>query len=383
MSFRTVASRRSPGRWAAGLLLAALVAAAAPPRSSHLQHGAPRALADTAFASVVARLSEPGAYFDTDNLISNESSYLHVVGGLRDLGVRGGAYLGVGPDQNFSYIAHIRPRLAILVDIRRDNLLQHLLFKALFDLSADRLQYLGLLLGRPVPARRDATQPLDEMVAYLDRTPMRPATLDSAHARVRGRLRAYGVPLSAQDLETIHRFHSTFAREGLALRFQSHGRPPQAYYPTLRQLVLERDRQGRPSSYLANDADFQFVRGLQRQNRVIPAVGDLAGDRALPAIARFLGERGERVSAYYTSNVEFYLAQEGKLDAFVANVKRLPRDPRGVVIRSVFRVGHPQSVPGYRSTQLLQPLDALVREHDAGRIRSYWDLVTIGAVDLR
>ncbi|HEX6070025.1 MAG TPA: hypothetical protein VFZ18_09375, partial [Longimicrobiaceae bacterium] len=63
-----------------------------------------RPAADTSFAAVVARLSEPGGYFDTDNLISNESSYLHVMEGLRRLGVRGGAYLGVGPDQNFSYI---------------------------------------------------------------------------------------------------------------------------------------------------------------------------------------------------------------------------------------------------------------------------------------
>ena len=57
------------------------------------------------FAASIAGLSEPGGYFDTDNLISNERSYLQVVPDLRRLSVRGGAYIGVGPDQNFSYIA--------------------------------------------------------------------------------------------------------------------------------------------------------------------------------------------------------------------------------------------------------------------------------------
>src|ERR1051325_1873390 len=84
-----------------------------------------------AFAALSARLSEPGGYFDSDNLISNETSYQHVLGKLKEFNVTGGVYIGVGPDQNFTYIAKIRPKLAIIIDIRRDNLLQHLLFKSL------------------------------------------------------------------------------------------------------------------------------------------------------------------------------------------------------------------------------------------------------------
>src|SRR5690349_737909 len=105
------------------------------------QRGGPPAA--TSFAGLVARLSEPAGYFDTDNLISNERSYLHVVPDLRALaGRKRSVYLGVGPDQNFSYIAHLRPSLAILIDIRRDNLLLHLLFKAIFAESRTRVEYL-------------------------------------------------------------------------------------------------------------------------------------------------------------------------------------------------------------------------------------------------
>lgn len=362
------------------LLLVAVLLACAPLPARPQPAAATRS--DTGFAALVERLSEPGAYFDTDNLISNEASYLHVVGGLRAAGVRGGAYLGVGPGQNFSYIAHVRPRIAILVDIRRDNLLQHLLYKAIFELSRDRAHYLGLLTARPV-APAGATEEVESIVRRIDAAPVRPQLFDSVHALVQRRLGTSGIPLSREDRATIRRFHQAFARDGLDLRFQSHGRPPQPYYPTLRQLLLARDLEGRPASYLAREEDFRFVRSLQEADRIIPVVGDLAGRTALPEIARFLRERGDRVTAYYTSNVEYYLLGEGKLEAFVGNVRALPRDPRGVVIRSAFRTRLPQTVPGFASTQLLQPLDSLVAAYDAGRIRSYRELVTVGSLPLR
>jgi hypothetical protein len=365
----------------ATLLLATLLLlpAAAPAQVAPAR----RAAVDSSFAAIVERLSEPGGYFDTDNLISNESSYLHVMEGLRRLELRGGAYLGVGPDQNFSYIAAVRPSLAILVDIRRDNLLEHLLFKALFELSRDRAEYLGLLLARPVAARRSPDEPVERIVAHFDATAYDPRILASTRERVHRRLATYGFELGEADLATVDRFHEAFATAGLSLRFQSFGRAPQYYYPTLRDLILARDREGRLASYLASDESFQIVRGMQLRNRIIPVVGDLAGDRALPEIARFLAERGERLTAYYTSNVEFYLANDGSLDEFVANVRRFPLAPDAVIIRSLFRTAHPQSVPGFYSTQLLQPIDTLLAAHAAGRIRGYADLVTVGAVDLR
>jgi hypothetical protein len=43
------------------------------------------------FASLVERVSEAGGYFDTDNLISNETGYLTVMDALGRLGLRGGA----------------------------------------------------------------------------------------------------------------------------------------------------------------------------------------------------------------------------------------------------------------------------------------------------
>lgn len=341
------------------------------------------------FGRLVERLSEPGGYFDTDNLISNERSYLHVMGALDRLGVRGGAYIGVGPDQNFSYIARVRPGIAFIIDIRRDNLLQQLMFKALFALSANRAEYLHLLLGRPVPrnVERWDERPLDALVAWIDDTPATRASAAAARAAVLAEVRRAGVPLSTDDLETIERFHSTFIEAGLNLRFTSTGRAPRWYYPTLRQLILETDLDGRMASYLANEADFRFLKELQRRNLIVPVVGDLAGPHALAAIGRLIAERGQAVSAFYTSNVEDYLLRDGRFARYAGTVAELPRDERSVIIRSYFGGGyagaHPQAVAGYYSTQLLQRLDSFAAAMAAGGYRSYRALVLDEPVPVR
>src|SRR5436309_966009 len=99
------------------------------------------------FARYIDEWSEPEGYFDSDNFISNETSYLHVIDQLKERVKPGGIYLGVGPDQNLSYIVHTRPALAVITDIRRQNMLQHLLFKALFVMSSNRVEYLSLLFS--------------------------------------------------------------------------------------------------------------------------------------------------------------------------------------------------------------------------------------------
>src|SRR5438445_5759952 len=103
------------------------------------------------FGRYLDEWSESEGYFDSDNFISNETSYLHVVDQLQQRVKPGGIYLGVGPDQNFSYIVHTRPMLAIVTDIRRQNMLEHLLFKAVFTMAGNRVEYLSLLFSRQTP----------------------------------------------------------------------------------------------------------------------------------------------------------------------------------------------------------------------------------------
>jgi hypothetical protein len=343
----------------------------------------------TEFARLIEHLSEPGGYFDTDNLISNEASYLHVMGAMRDRDITGGAYLGVGPGQNFSYIAQIRPRIAFIVDIRRDNMLQHLLYKALFELSDTRLAFLTMLTGRPLPQASEGwlDRGIHELVALVDTVPASGNAVRAYRRSIEDRIAAFGVPLDEEDLATIRRFHDTFIDAGLGLRFNSFGRAPQPYYPTLRQLLLETDLTGRQANYLAEEAGFQFVKQLQQRDLVIPVVGDLAGDHAVRAIGDYLKSIDQRVTAFYTSNVEFYVMRDRRFGRLAANLVGLPLSDRGVIIRSffggMFRSRHPQAVPGYYSTQLLQAMKSFAQEYEAGGWSDYLALVTDHSLPLR
>ena len=93
------------------------------------------------------------------------------------------------------------------------------------------------------------------------------------------------------------------------------------------------------------------------------------------------------MSAFYVSNVEFYLMRNGTFEPFIENVKTLPRDNRSVIIRSYFNgpysFAHPQDVPGYFSTQLLQTLESLATEDANGGYGDYLDLVTKHSIPLR
>jgi hypothetical protein len=359
--------------------LAALVAVA-PVRGQ-----APRALTDSAFAALVGRLSEQGGFFDTDNLISNEDSYLHPVGTLRRLGVSGGAYIGVGPDQNFSYIAAVRPHIAFILDIRRDNLLEHLLFKSLFSLSRNRIEYLCLLFGKSPPPDTAGwgSRSVDDLLRYIDGARADSSTAAKTRARVLERAGKSGIALSAADLHTIGLFHLAFVLQGPSLRFTSFGRAPQPYYPDLRRLLRETDRAGRQASYVANEADFQYVKSLEDRNLVVPVVGDFAGGKALPALAEWLRAQRETVSVFYTSNVEQYLFRDGGFARFANGVVQLPRDARSVLIRSYFGSAgvHPQAVTGYHAVQLVQRMDRFAAVQAGGGFRGYFDLVERDLVD--
>ena len=98
----------------------------------------PTRLSDHEFWDLVTEFSEPNGTFRSDNLLSNEVRFQFVIPELVQIAKPGGVYLGVGPEQNFTYIAAIKPALAFIVDIRRGNLDLHLVYKALFELSSDR-----------------------------------------------------------------------------------------------------------------------------------------------------------------------------------------------------------------------------------------------------
>src|SRR5437667_12912462 len=99
---------------------------------------APAELTDRQFWSLSKDSSEEDGFFRSDNLLSNETSFQYIIPELVKVTKPGRVYLGVGPEQNFTYIAALKPAMAFIIDIRHGNLDVQLLYKALFELSANR-----------------------------------------------------------------------------------------------------------------------------------------------------------------------------------------------------------------------------------------------------
>ena len=307
---------------------------------------------DQEFWELVVTFSEPGAAFRsagavrTDNLVSNERSFQRVIPELEDAG-REGAYLGVGPEQNFTYITTMKPTIAFIVDIRRDNMLLHLMYKALVEMSADRAEFLSLLFARARPpevGRRSTVQALFDA--------FRPARCSEALANrnlraVFDRLeRAHGFILSQEDERGIKRAYESFCANGPDIRWDSSG---DSWIPSYADLMAESDTRGRSYSYLASEENFRVLKRYQVANRIVPLVGDFGGERTVRAVGGYLKQHGTKVAAFYTSNVEAYL-RENAPNKFMENVSSLPIDEHSLFIRTRFKIASfVQDRPQYQS----------------------------------
>ena len=343
---------------------------------------------ESTYGKLFLTLSEPAGYFPSENVVSNETSYLHVLDAMRRIGVKGGAYIGVGPDQNFSYIAAIRPEIAFMFDIRRDAMIEHQLFKAVFAMSRNRLEYLCILLAKPSPADVDAwkDRSIADIVSYVDSTPASVEVAKATEVEIERRAQAFGIPLTENDIAVLAIYRAAFIRHGLDVTYSSLNGNMMGNMPVWRELLLETDRAGNQLNYLAADSLFQYVKYMQAANRIIPVTGNAAGPTALRRIGDEIRSRDLVISAMYMSNVEQYLMRDGGFASFAENVKTLPRNEKTVFIRSMFGMGrggpswHPLSVPGYNSTQILQYMNTFVTEYDAGRIRTYNELLENGYI---
>jgi hypothetical protein len=330
------------------------------------QAAPPTALSDREFWALVEGASEPDGFFQSENLVGNERPLQQVVPTLTAMR-RGDAYLGVAPDQNFTYIVALEPSIAFIVDIRRGNLLLHLMYKAIFELSDDRAEFLSRLFARPRPDELDAGTSVNDLLdAYWEvesDAGMSAATLRAIQDRLTV---THGFRLSSDDVSRIAGIYAMFVRYGPALSY-SPGSP--RGMPTFAEMQTATDLAGRQHGYLATEASYGRVKHLQERNLIVPIVGDFAGPKALRHVGGYLREHGWVVRAFYTSNVEQYLFRNEAALAFYANVATLPLDSESVFIRSASR------------RNVIDPIDDLLAAVREGRILEYWDVARRGTID--
>jgi hypothetical protein len=321
------------------------------------------------FARLVNTLSDPETGPPADNLISNEDSFPRVASALARLAPPGSAYLGVGPDQNLTYIAQAHPRLAVILDHRRRNLLLHLLHKALMTLAPDRATYLSLITARAPLRPVGPTSTAAEIVAAFATAPFDRDRLRKAVAAVEASLKPLGVvsDLEWDDLATIQ---AKLAGPGLDTRFLA-----LRMYPNFGHLIQVASRDGSPGHFLADEALYRSVRDAQRNDRVVPIVGDFASATALPRLGDTLRGRNVSIGVIYVSDVEFFLLRAGTFAAYAANLARLPWADGAIIVRTSTReIESRERVVGDSSTTITRPASRFLADAIAGRIRTSEDL---------
>jgi hypothetical protein len=362
-------------RRAASTLICALLALSAYPQSAGT---IPRDIDTRTFWRMVTDMSEEGGYFRFQ-FMSNEVEFPSVIPDLKKNVKSGGVYLGVGPEQNFTYIAAIQPRIAFIFDVRRDNMIEHLIYKVIFQMSANRAEFVSRLFSRkptaPIP-EKSTVRTLFR--AYTTARPDSQLFNQNLQA-IKNALSPF--PLNKKDLADVDEIYETIVRAGPGIDYSGSGGGYRGGMSGYAALMTATDDQGIAWSYLASDENFQFVREMERKNLIVPLVGNFAGPKAIRAVGAYLKEHGAAVGMFYTSNVEQYLFQQGDdWRRYYSNVATLPLDTSGMFIRSshyAFGAASRRQYGGTNYIMLLCSIPDLTKAFVAGRVRSYDDVIRL------
>jgi len=298
-------------------------------------------ITDQEFWRLISDLSEPNGFFRSDNLLSNELWFQYVIPDLTKTARPGRVYLGVGPEQNFTYIAALKPKMVFILDVRRGNLDVQLMYKALFELSSDRADFVSRLFLRPRPDGLNPGSSAQRIFAAYRNAESSEAYYDENFKAIKDLLiTRHHLPISDADLEGIDYVYRHFYQFGPRINYNSSLNTGIGGYggfgrTTYADLMMTDDGQGQARSYLASEDNFTFLKELESKNLVVPIVGDFAGPKAIRAVATYVKEKDAMISAFYLSNVEQYLRQNGVWDNFCRNVSKLPLDETSTFIRSV------------------------------------------------
>jgi len=303
----------------------------------------PTRLDDKEFWQISEQFSEPNGFFRSDNLLSNEMGMQYVIPDLIHRTGPGGVYMGVGPEQNFTYITALKPKMVFITDIRRGNLHTQLMYKALFELSANRAEFVSRLFTKKRPVGLETSSTVDELFKAFSAV----ATGDEAAYKENFRaivdllVKKHKLPLSDDDQTGIEYVYHSFYTFGPTISYNSTGRGfgggrggggRGGNFTTYADLMTQTDKDGVNHGFLANEENFKVMRNLEEKNLLVPLVGDFGGPKAIRAVGKYLKEHGATVTAFYLSNVEQYLGSNW--NDFCANVASLPLDEKSTFIRS-------------------------------------------------
>jgi hypothetical protein len=294
----------------------------------------PNQYTDAEFWRMVTDFSEPGGAFPYENFVSNEVSYQDILPELKRIAKTGGAYLGVAPEQNFTYIAAIQPKVAFILDIRRQNMLELLMYKAIFEMSPDRVEFVSRLFSRPKPSGLSTTASAEDIFRAFEPTIGNPNLYKQTLQGIKDRLvKQHQFKLAGDDEQKIEYVFNVFFRGGPRMDYAYASSSPNNQVPSYNNLMVTTDGRGKNWSYLDTEDRYKYVREMQLRNLIVPLVADFGGPKTIKTIAQYLKDHGAMVSVFYISNVEDYL--NSSWSSYMANLASLPADDSTLLIRFI------------------------------------------------
>src|SRR5881409_3350803 len=229
----------------------------------------PAQLTDEVFWQLVTEFSEPSGRFPSDNFVSNELATQRVLSELTKSRKASGAYVGVGPEQNFTYIVALKPKIAFIVDIRRQNMIEQLMYKALIELSADRAEFVSRLFSRARPKDAGKASSIAALFDALQEAEPDPKLFEENLGAIKDRLiKDHGFKLTTEDENSLAYVFAAFYVGGPNLAYPG---PTQAtrpgavrILPTYEELMIDTDEQGHQRSYLATEENFATLQQFEK-----------------------------------------------------------------------------------------------------------------------
>jgi hypothetical protein len=266
----------------------------------------------------------PASNYASDCFVTSEAGYNDVlVRRVPSGAATTGAYVGVGPDQNFIYAGVLRPRLVLIVDARMDNLLEHLVFKLLMERAETPLEYLAALFSRELPVAAPVVEPGPEpLLAAFDALPVAAASHESTVKWIKAELSRRWPPLAPYLDRVDYLCGEFFTRQLDITSVSARLHANLDFVPTLREVIGARETHGVNLHYLTDPGRYGYVRSLQVEDRIIPVLGNLSSPRSIAQVNDLLRQRGEAVSHLYLSNLEEFL-----LGRYLMDGTRIARRP--------------------------------------------------------
>ena len=345
----------------------------------------PERLTDAEFWRIFTELSEPNGDYPYENFVTNEETIQDIMPVLTKVTRPGGVYLGVGPEQNFTYAAGVKPKMAFIFDIRRQNAIELLMYKALFELSQTRSDFVSRLFSIKTPDRVPTTARANGLFLAFDGLKGDKAYYTENLSAIKATLARHGFALSGDDLNKVEYIYNVLFRAGPEIDYTFASAYPSgmAPAPNYIQEMTGTDADKKQWSFLASEENYQFVREMQLRNTFIPIVGDFAGPKAIRKVAEYIKQHNATVSAFYVSNVEVYLEGTGgpvsartgnaeKRQKFYDNVAELPVDRSSLFIRFV-GAGNATNLKWWRGAwlQAVSPILDLSEKVRAGARPTY------------